>query len=66
MNVDLALMKDVRITGRVRFQLRGEAQNALNHMNVGSPGNSKDASNFGFITSNGGGRIIMVAGKIVF
>jgi len=65
-NLDLALMKDFRLYERVKLQLRAEAANALNHMNVGSPGNSQDSSNFGYITSNGGGRAIMVAAKLMF
>ena len=65
-NFDMALMKDFAMTERVKFQLRAEAANAFNHMNVGVPGNSQDSSNFGYITSNGGGRVIMVAAKLMF
>jgi hypothetical protein len=63
---DMAVMKNFPVTERVKFQLRAEAQNAFNHLTVGSPGNTQNSANFGYITANGAPRFIMVAGKIIF
>ena len=61
-NLDFSLFKDVRITEPLRLQIRGEAFNVLNHVNLGGP-NTSFTSNlnqtantnplFGIITGDG-------------
>ena len=49
-NIDLSVLKNIRITERVRFQLRGEAFNAFNRPEFNAPVRSPTASNFSQIT----------------
>ncbi len=65
--LDLGLFRNFRIINGLNFQLRGEAFNALNHTNLGSPvSNSISSGSWDTITSARDNRIIQVAGKIVF
>ena len=48
---DLTLAKSFKITERVSFKLRTDAQNAFNHTNLGLPNSDVQASNAGQITS---------------
>jgi len=48
---DLTLAKSFRITERVSFRLRTDAQNVLNHTNLGLPNSDVQSSNAGQITS---------------
>jgi hypothetical protein len=50
-NIDLSLLKNTAITERIKFQLRFEAFNALNHPEFGTPELSPTSSSFGLITS---------------
>jgi hypothetical protein len=64
-NVDLALLKNIRITENTRFQFRIEAFNALNHANF-FPGASIQniaSTTFGQITTANGGRVLQLAGR---
>ncbi len=66
-DVDLALMKNFRITESARFQFRAEAFNALNHVNLANPdGKVSDGANFGRITSASDPRLIQGALKFYF
>ena len=47
---DLTLAKSFKITERVSFRLRTDAQNVLNHTNLGMPNSDVQASNAGQIT----------------
>jgi hypothetical protein len=49
-NIDLSVLKNVRITERFRFQLRGEAFNAFNRPEFNAPVRTPTASNFSQIT----------------
>jgi hypothetical protein len=65
--IDLGLFRNFKIREGLNFQLRGEAFNALNHTNLGSPGTaSTTSSSFGVITSARDNRIMQVAGKLTF
>jgi hypothetical protein len=50
-NVDLSVIKNIRIVERFTLQLRGEAFNAFNRTNFNSPNLGPTAANFGTITS---------------
>lgn len=66
---DFSMLKSFGLGAeRYKMQLRFEAQNFLNHMNAGSPGNNfTDVVNFGKITwQNGSPRRVMIAAKITF
>lgn len=61
------LMKNFPISGRVRFQLRADAQNILNHPNLSNPNMSLASADFGLIrTKTGGGRTMQIQGKVIF
>ena len=65
--IDLGLFRNFKIREGMNFQLRGEAFNALNHTNLGSPGvASTTSSTFGVITSARDNRVMQVAGKFTF
>jgi hypothetical protein len=71
---DLSLIKNTAITERVRFQLRGEAFNFVNHRNLGNPGTSfspganglNNSATFGVITSARDPRIMQLGAKLMF
>ncbi|MDQ6708259.1 MAG: hypothetical protein M3Z85_20060, partial [Acidobacteriota bacterium] len=50
-NQDLSLAKRIRVTERVRTQIRAEAYNVFNHANLGSVNNNVNGNNAGNITS---------------
>jgi hypothetical protein len=50
-NLDAALMKSFAITERMRFQLRLDATNSLNHTNLGIPNNDISSPTVGQITN---------------
>src|SRR5207248_8312245 len=79
-NVDMALFKNIPITHRVLFQVRGEAYNVLNHPSfsavdttaqfrydaAGNPGTQQNPT-FGQVTASSiGPRVIQLAGKFTF
>jgi hypothetical protein len=73
-NADLSLIKSFHIWERFAVQLRGEAFNIANHVNLGMPNTSFSAganglnssSTFGTITSASAARIIQVGAKVIF
>jgi len=64
--LDLGLFKTFRVYHATTFTLRGEAFNALNHVNWGSVDTVATDSQFGRVTSTRDPRILQVAGKINF
>src|SRR5690349_7632778 len=48
--LDLALQREFSITEQIKFQIRAEAFNALNHTNLGTPGRFVNTPQFGTIT----------------
>ena len=50
-NLDAALMKSFSITERIKFQLRLDATNSLNHTNLGSPNDDITSPTAGQITN---------------
>lgn len=66
-DLDQAVQRQFMITERVRFTLRAEAFNALNHSNWGEPNNYVNTPQFGTITmAQGPGREIQLSGRISF
>ena len=48
---NLSVMKDFRVGERMRFQVRGEGYNVVNHPVFGAPNTQVNNSLFGYITS---------------
>jgi hypothetical protein len=69
-NVDLSAFKEFIIRDELKFQLRGDAFNALNHVNLGEPTKEITASDFGAADANDGntapGRVIQISAKILW
>ncbi|MEJ7606400.1 MAG: carboxypeptidase regulatory-like domain-containing protein [Bryobacteraceae bacterium] len=65
-NWNMSLSKEIRITERVRLQLRNDFINAFNQRNFGNPVAAMNAPNFGQNTSNPGNRTMLLSGKIRF
>ncbi len=69
LNIDASIIKNIKITERVRFQIRGEAFNILNRANFFSGQRSTfniNSNNFGRITSTFDPRIVQFVGRIEF
>jgi hypothetical protein len=65
--LDLALDREFGITERVKFQLRAEFFNALNHTNLGTPNRFVNTPQFGTITEAATpGREIQIGARISF
>ncbi len=63
---DIAAIKNVKVTERTNFQLRGEFFNAFNHENFQNVDSVISDTSFGAVTSGHAPRIIQVAGKFIF
>jgi hypothetical protein len=48
--MDLALSREFAVAERLRFQIRGEAFNAMNRTNLGTPNRFVNTPQFGTIT----------------
>ena len=65
-NVDLALIRDLYLTGSTRLQIRAEVFNVLNHANLGLPVADLNSPSFGRILSAGPPRLLQFAAKLIF
>ena len=65
-NVDLAVMRLVRLGGDRVIELRAEVFNLLNTVNYGAPAATQGAANFGTITSALDPRVVQLAVKFTF
>jgi len=67
-NWDLSLFKTIRITERIRLQLRAEAQDALNHAMFAAPNTAPANTLFGQVNSIVGTeqRRVSVGGKLTW
>jgi hypothetical protein len=64
---NVSLAKNISITERVKFSIRGEAFNVFNRVRWGGPSNNVTAATFGQIRSQGNTpRRMQIALKIVF
>ncbi len=64
--VDCSFGKNFRITEQIRFQLRADMFNALNHTNLGGPVTDIDDPFFGMIFGTGGARSIQLNARLSF
>jgi hypothetical protein len=64
--VDLTLAREFNLTERFRFDLRGEAYNALNHANFELPGRTLGAADFGAILSARPARTVQLGARVSF
>ncbi len=64
--LDLGLMKRFHIGAGKYVQVRAEAYNALNKVNLGNPGTTPGTADFGRILSAGGARTMQFGVKVVF
>jgi hypothetical protein len=65
-DTDLALIKNTPIFEGIRLQLRAEAFNAFNNVDLESPNNTQSSSTFGRITNAASPRILQLGTKIEF
>ena len=65
-DLDFSLLRNFRITERIRTEFRGEFFNALNHTNLGLPGQTFGSAAFGVISSSGPARQIELGARILF
>jgi hypothetical protein len=73
-NIDMSLIKNIHVWERVSLQIRAEAINMTNHVNLGMPNTSfvpgsnglNSSSTFGTITSAAAARILQFGAKLVF
>lgn len=65
-NIDMSLRKSFRIREGHALQVRWEAFNALNHVNLGDPEGDLNQKGFGRITSASSARIMQVSLKYTF
>jgi hypothetical protein len=63
---DLTLEKAVPLKEGVKFEVRGEFYNLLNHANFNVPGFTYGAADFGVVTSARPGRTVQLAARLSF
>jgi len=65
---NLAIMKEIPIKEKMRFELRLETYNSFNHVNFNAPTSDVNSSRFGRVTSdsNIGPRLVQLGGKFYF
>ncbi|MGC2403961.1 MAG: carboxypeptidase-like regulatory domain-containing protein, partial [Acidobacteriaceae bacterium] len=65
-DIDLALLKNIKVTESTAFQFRFESFNLFNHTNLNAPSANVSISSFMQITSANSARQLQMAGKFVF
>ena len=65
-NVDVGIVRAVRIGGTTQIQFRAEAFNVLNRVHLNLPVSSLNSPSFGTITSADDPRILQLAVKVTF
>jgi len=64
---NVAVLKDIPIHENLKLELRGEAYNALNHVNLTDPNTSPTSGSFGEVSGqNGNSRTVQVALRLLF
>jgi len=65
-NINVGVLKHVRMAGDARLQLRLEVFNLLNHVNYDLPDNFLGSPTFGQILSAGSPRRVQLGAKVLF
>jgi len=65
-NLDLSLLKNLRLAEAMNLQLRAESFNLLNTPHFGNPNASRTSGSFGSITSASGQRVMQFAVKLIY
>jgi hypothetical protein len=65
-SLNASVLRDFRITERLKFQFRGEAFNLLNHANFGLPGQVFGNADFGVVNSAAAPRQLQLGVRMVF
>ena len=65
-NVDLAVFRNFQVSERLKFQLRGEAFNSMNHPQYHSPNLNFGTAALGKITGANDPREFQLAGKLIW
>jgi hypothetical protein len=65
-DTDFALLKNTPVVENVSFQIRAEAFNLFNNVNLQSPNVIQSSSQFGVISAANDPRIMQLSAKIVF
>jgi hypothetical protein len=65
-NVDLSLLKSVRVREKVRLQFRAEWFNIANHANFGLPDNELASPNFGRVLEAGSPSLVQFGLKLLY
>lgn len=65
---DISVLKDFKITEKIAFQFRAEAQDAMNHAIFGGPNTTPTSTQFGQVTSTVGAnqRVITLNGRLTW
>ena len=66
LTTDVTLEKSFQLREKVKFDLRSEFYNILNHANFNVPGATFGAADFGLVTSARNGRTVQLAGRLSF
>ena len=64
--VDMSLAKNFRLTESMRLQVRVDAFNAFNHVNLNNPNPSIVSPEFGRITTAGSPRAAQIGARLAF
>ena len=65
-NLNLGVFRVFRLSERFRLEMRGEAYNALNHVNWGTPNTNISDANFGLITTAWAARQMQIGARLSF
>jgi hypothetical protein len=65
-NVDLAILRSIRLRDRMALELRAEATNAFNWVNLSNPNSTLSSPQFGWITSAATMRLMQVGARFTF
>ena len=65
-DVSLTLARSFRVNKQQTFEVRAEAFNAFNWLQLGNPSTARNSATFGQITSSTNARVIQLAVKYAF